>query len=152
MVPRLAPWATFCRPSGAKDEMPLDITMVGGGMIAHDQLLPSLYHLQRLGQVGTIRVAARHSKLLRELAEAPTLKRNFPGQSFEAHPALNEDPQKSHPDMYKRVIERMAKHQLVVVATPEQTHDEIVRFALGHDQHVLVVKPLVMRYKDAVEI
>src|SRR4051812_41425287 len=107
-------------PGGAKDSMPLDITMVGGGMIAHDQLLPSLYHLQRLNQVGTIRVAARHSKLLRELADAPTLRKNFPGQSFEAHPALTEEPHALHPDMYKRVIERMPKGQLVVVATPEQ--------------------------------
>jgi predicted dehydrogenase len=126
--------------------------MIGGGMIAHDQLLPSLYHLQRLGQVGKITIAARHSKMLRELAEAATLRKNFPGQSFDAHPALTEDPHTSHPDMYKRVIERMPKHQLVVVATPEQTHDAIIRFALAHDQHVLVVKPLVMRYKDAVEI
>jgi D-galacturonate reductase len=132
--------------------MPLEITMIGGGMIAHDQILPSLYHLQRTGVVGPIRIAARHSKLLRELADAPTLKKNFAGQSFEAHPSLTEDPQASHPDMYKRVIEKTKKHQLVVVATPETTHNEIVRFALEHDQHVLVVKPLVMTHKDAGEI
>ena len=39
--------------------MPLDITMIGGGMIAHDQILPSLYHLQRIGLAGPIRIAAR---------------------------------------------------------------------------------------------
>ena len=26
--------------------------LIGGGMIAHDQLLPSLYQLQRLGRLG----------------------------------------------------------------------------------------------------
>ena len=132
--------------------MPLEITMIGGGMIAHDQILPSLYHLQRLGLAGPIRIAARHSKMLRELAEAPRFRDHFPGHSFEAHPPLTEDPHASHPDMYKRVIERMPKGQLVVVATPETTHNEIIRFALEHDQHVLAVKPLVMTHKDAVEI
>jgi predicted dehydrogenase len=130
----------------------LDITMIGGGMIAHDQILPSLYHLQRLGLVGKISIAARHSKMLRELAEAPRFRDHFPGHSFEAHPALTEDPHKSFPDMYKRVIERTPKGQLVVVATPETTHNEIIRFALEHDQHVLAVKPLVMTHKDAVAI
>src|SRR5215212_1441987 len=94
----------------------IEVTMIGGGMIAHDQILPSLYHLQRKGVLGPIRIAARHNKLLRELSEAPTLKKNFPGQTFEAHPALTEDPHASHPDMYKRVIEKTKKHQLVVVA------------------------------------
>lgn len=131
---------------------PLDITMIGGGMIAHDQILPSLYHLQRLGAVGPIKIAARHSKMLRELAEAPRFRDHFSGHSFEAHPPLTDDPHKSHPDMYKRVIERMPKHQLVIVATPETTHNEIIRFALEHDQHVLAVKPLVMTHKDAVDI
>lgn len=132
--------------------MPLQVTMVGGGMIAQTQLLPSLYHLQRAGLVGPIRVVARHSKLLRDLAETPELLANFPGQTFEAHPALGEDPHKSHPDMYRRVIERMPAGQLVVVATPETTHYEIIRFALEHDQHVLAVKPLVMTYAHAVEL
>lgn len=132
--------------------MPLQVTMVGGGMIAQTQLLPSLYHLQRTGLVGPIRVVARHSKLLRELAETPELLANFPGQRFEAHPALSEDPNKSHPDMYRRVIERMPAGQLVVVATPETTHYEIIRFALEHDQHVLAVKPLVMTYAHAVAL
>lgn len=132
--------------------MPLQVTMVGGGMIAQTQLLPSLYHLQRTGLVGPIRVVARHSKLLRELAETPELLANFPGQSFEAHPALGEDPHAMHPDMFKWVIERMPAGQLVVVATPETTHYEIIRFALEHGQHVLAVKPLVMTYAHAVEL
>lgn len=132
--------------------MQLQVTMIGGGMIAQTQLLPSLYHLRRQGLIGPISVVARHSKLLRELARTPALLEHFPGQAFEAHPALNEDPHKSHPDMYQRVIEQMPKGQLAVVATPETTHYEIIRFALEHDQHVLAVKPLVMMYRHAVEL
>jgi hypothetical protein len=36
----------------------LDVTIVGGGMITNDLLLPSLYHLQRTGAVGPIRICA----------------------------------------------------------------------------------------------
>ena len=121
-------------------------------MIAHDQILPSLYQLQRQGVVGPIQVVARHSKLLRELAEAPVLRGAFPGHSFEAFPALTEPPEKAFPDMYRRVVEKLPPRQLVVVATPETTHYEIIRFALEHDQHVLAVKPLVLTYAHAVEI
>ncbi|MGB9604706.1 MAG: hypothetical protein ACPL88_02350 [Bryobacteraceae bacterium] len=53
------------------------VAMIGGGMIAHDQLLPSLYHLQRLGRIGAIDVCARRRETLESLAEAPLLRRAF---------------------------------------------------------------------------
>ena len=28
------------------------VTVVGGGMITNDQILPSLYHMQRQGRIG----------------------------------------------------------------------------------------------------
>lgn len=37
---------------------PIDVTIVGGGMITYDQLLPSIYHLQRIGVVGGIDICA----------------------------------------------------------------------------------------------
>ena len=40
---------------------PLDLLMIGGGMIVNDLLLPSVYHLQRTGRVGRITICARHS-------------------------------------------------------------------------------------------
>ena len=61
-----------------------DILIIGGGMIVHDQILPSLYHLQRLGRIGDIAVCARRAETLRALAEAPMWQRAFPGQSFHA--------------------------------------------------------------------
>jgi len=132
--------------------MSLRVSIVGGGMITHDQILPSLYHLRRLGAVGPIDVTARHSRPLRELAEAESLKTAFPGETFDAYPALTEDPQKMHPDAFQRVISKLPPRQLVVVATPDQTHYEIIRFALERDQHVLAVKPLVLTYQHAAEI
>jgi hypothetical protein len=34
----------------------MQISVIGGGMIAHDQILPSFYQLQRLGLVEQITV------------------------------------------------------------------------------------------------
>ncbi|MCC6127197.1 MAG: Gfo/Idh/MocA family oxidoreductase [Pirellulales bacterium] len=131
---------------------PLPVAIVGGGMITHDQLLPSLYHLERLGAVGPIRICALNSAPLRALADAPAFLDAFPGQSFEALPALNEPPERMFPDLYLEAIAALPPHGLVVVAVPDQFHYAVIRAALAHDQHVLVVKPLVLKYAEAKEI
>ncbi len=129
-----------------------EVVLVGGGMITHDQILPSLYHLQRTGQIGTIKVCALNSAPLRALAESIRLKEGFPGQSFEASPSLNEGPEAMHPDLYREVIAAMPKRNVVVVAVPDHFHDPVIRIALEHDQHVLSVKPLVPTYAQSVVI
>ena len=130
----------------------VDVLIIGGGMITHDQILPSIYHLQRLGRVGRIRVLALNSAPLRTLAEAPHLAEAFPGQGFEPLPALDEPPERTFPDLYKDAIARQPRYQLVVVAVPDHMHDPVIREALAHDQHVLSVKPLVLKHAQAVEI
>jgi predicted dehydrogenase len=130
----------------------LEVVVVGGGMITHDQLLPSLYHLQRLGQVGEIKICALNSAPLRTLANAKHLADAFPGQSFEALPALTEPPERMFPDLYRQAIAALPKRNLVVVAVPDQFHYPVIKEALEHDQHVLTVKPLVLKYAQAVEI
>lgn len=128
------------------------VVVVGGGMITHDQILPSLYHLQRTGQIGPIKVCALNSAPLRALAESNRLKEAFPGQSFEASPSLDETPDKMHPDLYTEAIAAMPKRNVVVVAVPDHFHDPVIRVALEHDQHVLAVKPLVPTYAQSVVI
>jgi predicted dehydrogenase len=129
-----------------------DVLIVGGGMITHDQILPSLYHLQRLGVVGSIRIAALNSAPLRSLAEAPQLAEAFPGQGFEPLPALEMPPEKTFPDLFKEAIAALRPRQVVVVAVPDHMHNPVIGEALAHDQHVLSVKPLVLRHSQAVEI
>jgi predicted dehydrogenase len=46
----------------------------------------------------------------------------------------------------------MKPRQAVVVAMPDQLHFEVVMEALKANQHVLCVKPLVLRYDDAEKI
>ena len=46
----------------------------------------------------------------------------------------------------------MPERNVVVAAVPDQLHYEVILCALRHDQHVLTVKPLVLRLEQALEI
>ena len=70
--------------------MPVDVTIIGGGMITNDLILPSIYHLQRSGIVGELHICALNSPPLKALAENEEIRDAFPGQSFVPHPALSE--------------------------------------------------------------
>ena len=129
------------------------LTIVGGGMITHDQLLPTCYHLQREGVVGEISVCALNARPLKALAESKMIQEAFPDQSFKAYPDFNTtDLDQKFPDLYKEVIAAMPPRNLVVVAVPDQMHYEFLKVALGHDQHICCVKPLVLKYEQALEI
>ena len=131
--------------------MTIHTTIVGGGMIVHDQILPSIYHLQRLGHVGDIHVVATRATRLLDLVN-PRFEQAFPAQTFTPYPALDEPADTRYPDLWRDVISNMSPRQLVIVATPDELHDEMVRFSLEQDQHVLCVKPLVQRYEHAEKI
>ena len=121
-------------------------------MITNDQILPSVYHLQRIGVAGQIRICALNSAPLRALKENGELHQAFPGADFLAYPPIAEPPANMHPDLYKEVIAAMPKRQAVVVAVPDAFHSPVLLEALGHDQHVLCVKPLVQKHAQALEI
>ena len=125
------------------------ILIVGGGMITHDQLLPSLYHIQRQGRLGPIAVCASRFGTVRDLARGETLLRAFPGQSFRAWPDRDGPPQ---PELYREAIAALPPRQIVVVAVPDQLHYGVAMAALARDQHVLCVKPLVLEYRHAAAI
>jgi D-galacturonate reductase len=136
----------------AKANGQLRVLIVGGGMITHDQILPSLYHLQRSGAVGPIAVCALNSPPLRDLAEEKMFQDAFPGQTFEPLPALSEPPERMFPELYKEAIAGLPPRSLVVVAVPDHFHFQVIREALEHGQHVLTVKPLVLKYAQAKEL
>ncbi|MDD5686711.1 MAG: Gfo/Idh/MocA family oxidoreductase [Elusimicrobia bacterium] len=130
----------------------VDVTIVGGGMITNDLILPSVYHLQRTGIVGDINICALNNGPLKALKENKEIKEAFPGQDFTANPSLSESPAKNLPDLYKEVISKMMPYQAVIVAMPDQLHYEVVMEALRNNQHVLCVKPLVLKYEQTLEI
>ena len=127
------------------------VLIVGGGMITHDQLLPSLYHMQRQGRIGEIAVCASRPRTVRDLAAAETLRRAFPGQSFRGWPDQG-DPEQSQPELYREAIAALPPRQVVVVAVPDQLHYDVIMAALRCDQHVLAVKPLVLGAAQAAAI
>jgi len=125
------------------------VLIVGGGMITHDQLLPSLYYMQRQERIAEIAVCGLRHRTVRHLAEAPALRRSFPGQSFRLYPESDGPPQ---PELFREVIAALPPRQVVVVAVPDQFHYDVVMAALRRDQHVLCVKPLVLAWRQAAEI
>lgn len=129
-----------------------DVLIIGGGMITNDQILPSTYHMQRLGLIGRIEVCGRRSAPLRELAENTALQEAFPGQLFEAYPPLNTPDSERFPQLYLDRLAALRPRQCVIVAIPDQEHYEVVMACLKHDQHVICVKPLVLKYQQAIEI
>jgi len=131
---------------------PIDVTIVGGGMITNDLILPAVYHLQRTGVVADVHVCALNNPPLRALKENPDHHEAFPGQDFTPHPPLDEPPDADFPELYKEVLAQMKPRQAVVVAMPDHLHYPVVIEAMNHNQHVLCVKPLVLEYKRAVEI
>ena len=116
----------------------MQVTIIGGGVITHDQILPSFYQLQRLGIVEEIAVCARHESTLVGLAASETIRQAFPGQVF-----------RSTTQPYREAIARMPPHNLVVIALPDHLHFDAIMAALESGQHVLAVKPLVLRAAEA---
>src|SRR5437773_4657819 len=104
------------------------VLIVGGGMITHDQILPTLYHMQRSGAVGEITVCASRPATVQALARADSLLRAFPGQSFHGLPASGEQ----QPELYREAIRRMPPRQIVIAAVPDQLHFEVIMTALRH--------------------
>jgi len=131
----------------------IQTVIVGGGMITHDQILPSVYQLQRLGVVGEISVSALNGAPLKALAEAPMLLSGFPTQSFVSYPDYKTvDLTKPYPELFKEVLGKLPKRSAVIIALPDQLHYSAVKEALNAGHHVCCVKPLVLKHDQAIEI
>jgi D-galacturonate reductase len=129
-----------------------EVLIVGGGMITHDQLLPSIWHMQRQGLLGEISICALTARPLKELMESETLRRAFPGSAFRPQPDLSGDLDAPQPELYRELIRRMPPRNIVVVAVPDQLHYPVIMEALRAEQHVLTVKPLVLTAGEAEQI
>jgi len=130
--------------------MPPQVLIIGGGMIAHDQILPSLYQLQRLGVIGEIAVCASSYDTVRKLAGNDPIRRAFPGHHFRMYP--NAPTPERQPYLYRQALADLPPRQIVIVAVPDQLHHEIITDALAFDQHICAVKPLVLKHDQALEI
>lgn len=125
------------------------VTIVGGGMITHDQLLPAFYQLQRLGRIGPIQICASRHETVTALRQSTALAEAFPCQTFTAYPNSAGTRQ---PDLYRSVLAGMAPGGLAVIAVPDNLHFDVIMAALRAGQHVLAVKPLVLNVAEAETI
>ena len=141
-------------PLAASEEtMSTPILLIGGGMIAHDQILPTLYQMQREDRIGDITVCAQHGRTVKALAEAPTLTKAFPDRGFRPLPDYTSGhTDERNPELYKQALTELPPRSVAIVATPDQTHYSIVMDALRADQHVCCVKPLVLDVAQSLEI
>jgi predicted dehydrogenase len=133
-------------------QKPIDVTVVGGGMFVNDVVLPSLYHLQRIGKVARISIIALEQRMLDSLKENRELAEAFPGQTFEGICPSMDLPPAERFGYYKKVLAAMPPRQLVAVVLPDPLHYEAIMQALQCSQHVLSVKPLVLTSKESEEI
>jgi predicted dehydrogenase len=134
-----------------QNHKPLDVGIIGPGMIAHDLILPAVLHLQRSCWIGKVTVCGTRPASLLALKNNPEIKEAFPGQDFRAMP----DPaaeKEAQPGLYKELLEELDPFQAVIVALPDQLHFRVVMDALEADQHVLCVKPLVLSFAEATQI
>jgi D-galacturonate reductase len=130
-----------------------EVIVVGGGMITEIQILPTLYHLQRTGLIGNISICALNGAPLKKIADNQGLKKAFPGQGFTPYPDFNKvDPAQTFPTIFREVLEKAPAGSIAVIAVPDQLHYPMVKEALELGRHVLVVKPLVLKYGQAVEL
>lgn len=121
----------------------MTVLVVGGGMIVHDQILPSLLHLKNAGAIDDVAVVASRFATVQRLREA------FPGRPFATFPHRDGDAQ---PELYKRLIANLPAGNIVVVALPDQLHFDAVMTAIERRQHVLCVKPLVLTTRESIAI
>src|SRR5689334_8761744 len=108
------------------------VLIVGGGMITHDQILPSVWHMQRNGRVGRIAVCASRHSTLAALAVSGTLREAFPRQAFDWWPAHDGPPQ---PALYREAVGSLPAGSIVVAAVPDQLHFDVVMAALTSGHH-----------------
>jgi predicted dehydrogenase len=119
----------------------LDIALIGGGMITHDQILPSLYQMQKLGEIGGIAVCSLISGPLDALEQSETIRRAFPGHRF-----------MRSLEHYEDVFAKLPPRSIAFVAVPDQIHYDVIMAALRANHHVIAVKPLVLNARQGIEI
>ncbi len=134
-----------------QNQKALDLTIIGSGMIVHDLILPAAYQLQRLGCVSNITVCDMRTKALQALRENEEICKAFPGQSFTPCPDFS-DGDSSDPKVYMTALEKKDPYQAVIIALPDQLHYPVLKDVLEFKQHILCVKPLVLKYEQSIEI
>ncbi len=122
----------------------LNILLVGGGMISEEVILPTIFQERRKGKIDRVLVATRRPSTILHLREV------FPKERFEGYPdPRKSDPESSHPDCYLEALDDLREPGVVVVATPDHLHTDVVLRSIEHGFDCIVEKPLCLKTADA---
>jgi D-galacturonate reductase len=125
----------------------MNVLLIGGGMISQEVVLPTLFQERRRGVVGEIAVSALNSGIIQQCREA------FPNKEFTGHPDPDRyKPDDNHPEMYKKAMDKLGDHGVVVVATPDHLHTRMALDAIEAGCDVIVMKPLCLKVREAHQI
>ena len=125
----------------------LPVVVVGGGMITQEVILPTLFQERRRGRIGRVVLASRRAATVRLCQEL------FPDEQLDGFPDPETTPaEESHPKAYLDAFDRLGEVGLVVVATPDHLHTEIVLAAIERGYHCIVEKPLCLKTAEARQI
>ncbi len=128
------------------------VLLIGAGMIAHDQILPTLLQMRRERVIGEVLVCSQRNRSVQELATAPAIRAAFPDVSFQPITAPGVGSDARQPEHYRVALASLCPGSVVVVAVPDQYHRDIVLDALRAGHHVCCVKPLVLSVEHSREI
>ncbi len=113
-------------------------------------VLPSILELKRQGFVNKIYLAARRGSKFPELrAKVKLMKEKF---GWDTNITLFPKEEEIKDNAYKDALETIPKPTVVIIATPDHLHKEIILESIKFKNHFLVVKPAVIKLKDWKEI
>jgi len=113
-------------------------------MITREVILPTLFQERRRGRIADVTLASRRAATVRACQEM------FPDERFAGYPdPATTEPEESCPEAYLDALDALGEGGLVVVATPDHLHTEVVLAAIERGQHCIVQKPLCLKVSEA---
>lgn len=115
--------------------------------ISSTMLRAKMRHIQRIGIIGTGRIAQRF------VIESKSVSGVNPQGAYNPHPeSARRFAAKNEFEAYTDLEAFYRDTDIVYIASPHQTHYGYIKSALLHDKHVICEKPLVLKKSEAEEV
>lgn len=113
-------------------------------------LLPSVLELRKQGLVGNVLLCGRDGRKISLVRQ----KIRRMAKQFDWDPTVEYFPVRRSvdPRAYREALKHLPKPGVVLIATPDGTHKEIILDCIKAGFHFVVVKPIVVRLKDLRDI
>jgi len=127
--------------------MPFDgkcnVLCIGGGMISQEMILPTIFQERKRGKVGWVGVSALTADITAKVKEL------FPKEQVELYPDPDRHaPDEKFPALYREGFQMLGDCGLVIIATPDHLHTQMVLEACDRGCDVICAKPLCLKRHD----